>query len=72
MADILAGQETITLRRWQFWKQDPPVVIAFTAEDADKAGKLAQKVVDRLPELIESTTGTVAQDILNNFEKTMA
>jgi hypothetical protein len=69
VADILAGRETITLRPWQFWKQDPPVVIAFTAEDADKAGKLAQKVVDRLPELIESTTSTVAQDILKTLKK---
>ena len=69
VADILAERETSTLRRWQFWKQDPPVVIEFTAEDADKAGKLAQKVVDRLPELIESTTGTVAQDILKTLKK---
>src|ERR1019366_9054026 len=62
VADILTGRETIALRRWQFWKQDPPFVIEFTPEDADRAGEHAQKVVDRLPELIESTTSTVARD----------
>jgi hypothetical protein len=49
--------------------QDQLVVIAFTIEDADKAGKLAQKVLDRLPELIESTTSTVALDVLKNLKR---
>jgi len=60
---------TIKLRAWQFWIPAPPVVIEFTPEDVNKVRVIAEKVTDRLPEIMDSTTATVARDILRTLKK---
>lgn len=62
---ILSGaSETFSLRRWRWWEPEH-VTLEFTAEEMQEIERqFTHVVVDRLPQLIETTASEVAANIL--------
>jgi hypothetical protein len=67
---ILAGNAfPIKLREWQFWKTGEPITLAFTAEDLERIGHIAETVAQKLPEIIDSASVNVASNPLSTLKK---